>query len=262
MFYEMIGFTADHGEVTEPGLPPLAIKGTALFLDFDGVLVDLAETPDAISVPKNLDQALNALTEITEGALALVSGRSVEALQGFLPGFTGAIVGCHGAEMARTPVPAPPAPDPGHVAAVTKMAEGFAATDPAYLAEAKPTGVVLHFRKNPSLRGPAFHFLESAIRDLPGFHIHHSKMAFEVRPDGISKGNAVASLMQEAPFKGRRPVYFGDDITDEPAFDAVNVDDSGVSVKVGDGDTCARHRVNTPAEVRKWLVARLEEARS
>lgn len=262
MFYEMIGFVAEGHEPAEDCLPALDPATVAVFLDFDGVLVSLAETPDAIVVPPDLPRLLSGLHARAGGAVALVSGRAVDTLRRFLPSFPGVVAGSHGAEIDRGPHADRPGiqrmvePDPARVEALQKMVEGFAITDPAYIAEPKPTGVVLHFRRKPELRGQAYHMLEAALADFDGFHIHHSKMAFEVRPDGVGKEFAVQALMAEAPFAGRRPVYFGDDVTDERALDWVGAQ-GGVSVKVGDGQTCAQCRLNDPSDVRAALAAQI-----
>ena len=262
MFYEMIGFVAEGHDPALDCLPVFETRDAAFFLDFDGVLVALAETPGAIEVRREVPEILAGLHERAGGAVAIVSGRAVEDIKRYLPDFPGVIVGSHGAEIDRGPHsdrPGPErmvSPDPARVEALRKMVEGFAVTDPAYIAEPKPMGVVLHFRRKPELRGAAYHMLEAALHDFDGFHIHHSKMAFEVRPDGVGKENAVQALMREAPFEGRRPVYFGDDVTDERALEWVR-DQGGVSVKVGDGQTVAGCRLNAPEDVHAALLRQL-----
>ena len=145
-------------------------------------------------------------------------------------------------------------PDAETVAALRRLVEQIAATDPAYIAESKPTGAAIHFRRKPSLEAAAHAALERGMRDVEGFHIHRAKMAFELRPDGVSKAAAVAALMGEVPFTGRRAIYFGDDATDEPAFEWAN-GNGGVSIKVGEGDTAARCRLAAPCDVHAALRA-------
>lgn len=257
MFYEMIGFVAEGHEPTTSSLPVFETAQAAFFLDFDGVLVGLAPTPDGIEVRPEVPRLLSSLLDATGGAVAIVSGRAVADIRRWLPDFAGVVVGSHGAEIDRGEGPERTVdPDPARVEALRKMVEGFAVTDPAYIAEPKPMGVVLHFRRKPELRGQAYHMLDAALQDFDGFHIHHSKMAFEVRPDGVGKENAVQALMGEAPFAGRRPVYFGDDVTDELALEWVRAQ-GGVSVKVGDGPTAAACRLRDPAEVRAALARQL-----
>ena len=257
MFYEMIGFVAEGQDPQSDCLPVFETSEAAFFLDFDGVLVGLAETPDAIEVRPEVPRLLDRLHESTDGAVAIVSGRSVSDIRRFLPDFPGVVVGSHGAEIDRGRGPERTV-DPSFesVEALRKMVEGFAYTDPAYIAEPKPMGVVLHFRRKPELRGAAYHMLDAALQEFDGFHIHHSKMAFEVRPDGVGKEKAVQALMREPPFAGRRPVYFGDDVTDELALEWVG-SQGGVSVKVGDGQTAAKCRLRDPAAVRAALARQL-----
>lgn len=254
MFYEMIGFVAEGHDPQSDCLPVFETSEAAFFLDFDGVLVPLAETPHAIEVKPEVPRLLARLHEATDGAVAIVSGRSVADIRRFLPDFPGVVVGSHGAEIDRGQGPERTVdPDPASVEAIQKMVEGYAYTDPAYIAEPKPMGVVLHFRRKPELRGSAYHMLDAALHEFDGFHIHHSKMAFEVRPDGVGKEKAVQALMREAPFEGRRPVYFGDDVTDELALEWVGTQ-GGVSCKVGDGQTAARCRLRDTGAVRTALA--------
>ena len=262
MFYEMIGFLHESEEPALHCLPDIDPAETAFFLDFDGVLVELAETPDGIEVPGHLAKLLNGLSEAAGGAVAIVSGRAARDIRRHLPGWQGIVVGSHGGEIDRAPGGEPEAlveVDAGTVAAITRMVDGFAASDPAYIAEPKPTGVVLHFRRNPDLRSAAWSMLDHTLNQFPGFHIHHSKMAFEVRPDGIGKEHAIARLAENAPFAGRKPIVFGDDVTDEPAMGWAN-EHGGHSVKVGDGQSCGRCRLPSVRAVHHAL-ARLVEGK-
>ncbi|PRY92894.1 trehalose 6-phosphatase [Hasllibacter halocynthiae] len=257
MFYEMIGFAADGPGPELDCLPRFRTEEAAFFLDFDGVLVDLAETPDGIDVPGHLGPMLGELHAKAGGAVAIASGRAVADIRRWLPDFPGVIVGSHGGEIDRGQGPeATVSPDPGVVAALQKMVEGFATSNEAYIAEPKPTGVVLHFRRNPELRGAAWNMLENALSQFEGFHIHHSKMAFEVRPDGVGKENAIQALMEEEPFAGRLPVVFGDDVTDEPAL-AWAKERGGVAVKVGEGQSAAGCRLESPEVVHRALARQI-----
>ena len=255
MFYEMIGYVAERHAPETDRLREFDVSRAALFLDFDGVLVELAETPDSIEVPEALHGTLAALHEASGGAVAIVSGRAAADIRRWLPDFPGLVVGSHGAEIDRgSGTERLVDPDPERVAALQEMVHGYAASHEAYIAEPKPTGIVLHFRRDPELRGAAWHMLDAAMADFPGFHIHHSKMAFEIRPDGVGKEVAIARLMQEAPFEGRMPVVFGDDVTDEPALQFAR-EAGGVSVKVGEGQTCAECRLGAPEQARAALAS-------
>ncbi len=237
--------------------PPTADAGLhAFFLDFDGVLVEIAETPDGVRAADGVTGLLNRLHDASGGALALVSGREVAQLRHHLPGVSATLVGGHGAERGRPDggIDALAKVDETEVARLQHAVRGFAAGDPAYLVETKATGVVLHFRRKPGLAEEAERFVAGLLADTDSFHLHHAKMALELRPDGISKRQAVHDLMREAPFEGRTPVYFGDDTTDEPALADVAAA-GGIAVKVGEGATAATYRVSGPTEVADWLRA-------
>lgn len=235
----------------------------AVFLDFDGCLVDLAPTPDGVQVPRGLGALLHRVHRVNGGAVALVSGRPVAQLRAFLPGLHCVMVGSHGAErwngqgaIARVPI------DMDVLARMKARGAEIIGTTPGLIFEDKPVAVGLHYRGAPQhfdcLRVEA----EALIADSPGFHLHHGKMVMELRPDGIGKGNAVEELLHKGTFRGRVPVMMGDDATDEPAFAVANRH-GGVSVKVGPGITCATRRVGSPVQVRRilsTLAARLEAA--
>ena len=212
MFYEMIGFVAEGHDPALDCLPVFETRDAAFFLDFDGVLVGLAETPSAIEVRPEVPEILAELHERAGGAVAIVSGRAIDDIKRFLPGFPGTIVGSHGAEIDRGPGSQRPGaermvnPDPARVEALRKMVEGFAVTDPRLHRRAQAhRGRGSTSARKPELRGAAYHMLEAALQDFDGFHIHHSKMAFEVRPDGVGKENAVEALMREVPLRGAPP---------------------------------------------------------
>jgi trehalose 6-phosphate phosphatase len=255
----MIGFAPETAGPVLHDVPAFHPAEAAVFLDFDGVLVELAETPDAIQVPGKLGQLLNALVQATDGATAVVSGRAVADLRKYLPDFSGTLIGCHGAEIDQgAGVEQTVSVDAQAVEHLVALVEAFANCDAAYLAERKPSGAVLHFRRNPDLRGNAYHFLETILHDIPGFHIHHSKMAFEIRPDGVSKDAAVEQVLSQEPFANRRPVYIGDDVTDEPALLHCKGLD-GISIKVGEGPTEAAYRLDETRDVLAYLAWSLTE---
>ncbi len=255
MFYEMTGFgPTDPG--AHRGAPPCPnLAQTALFLDFDGVLVDLAETPDAVKVPDELSGVLNLLSEKSGGAVALVSGRAAGTIEEFLPDYRGDIIGSHGAERridGSTESHALAGSD--KVRKIQGVVKSFSALDPDFLVEDKPCGVVLHFRRNPDLYEEAHRFMESLGSHFPDFKIQPAKMAVEMKPADIGKAASVRWLLDRKPYKGRTPIYFGDDDTDEPAMEHC-IEAGGAAVKVGEGETRADHRLDTVEEVRQVLAA-------
>lgn len=230
-----------------------APEGTALFLDFDGTLVDIAETPDGVVVPSGLRDLLARLTRATGGALALVSGRSVAAIEGFLPGYDGVIIGGHGAETRRDGrVVRHRFAGSAALGEISAAAESFVHGKDGLLAERKPTGIVLHYRRAPGRQSEVEAFMQRIADAHEGVELHRAKMAAELRPDDIGKDQAVAALMAKPPFAGKTAVFFGDDATDEPAM-RFCVESGGTACKVGDGTSGAPHRLAFPEHVRAAL---------
>ena len=227
----------------------------ALFLDFDGCIVDTAPTPEAVDVPDCLPSLLVALREALGGAVAIVSGRPIEQIDGFLGTAVPAVAGLHGLERrtADGAIIRPPLPrDDLHV--VRALLEAFAAKHPGVLVEDKTYTVALHYRLAPSLRDDCRDVVNAALKDIPqGWQVVEGKFVFEIRPREHTKGTAIEAFMGEAPFLGRTPVFCGDDITDEDGFEVVNAR-GGVSIRVGNNSaTRAAAQVGTVGELLDWL---------
>lgn len=228
----------------------------ALFLDFDGTLVDFAETPEGVKVPEELRDLLKQLFYAFDGAMALVSGRSIESLDLLtqLPELP--LAGSHGAEWRW--------PDgncgnlsldtPEFSEALKSVAE-FARIQNLLL-EDKKHSFALHFRKQPDLQPEIDQFLAQNIEPYSGLRVIYGNCVREIQPLGVDKGKAVARFMQEPPYRGRRPCYLGDDTTDEDAFGWVN-DQRGISIKVGPGASCATERLETVADTLAFLKSLL-----
>ena len=228
----------------------------ALFLDFDGCIVDIAPTPEAVVVPECLPALLVALREALGGAVAIVSGRSIEQIDGFLGTAVPAVAGLHGLERraAGGAIVRPPVPQ-NDLHVVRTLLEAFAAERPGILVEDKKYTLALHYRLAPSLRGDCRNVVIAALEDAPqGWQVVEGKFVFEIRPVGHTKGTAIEAFMGEAPFLGRTPVFCGDDVTDEDGFEAVNAR-GGVSIRVGKGSaTRAAAQVDTVGELLDWLM--------
>jgi trehalose 6-phosphate phosphatase len=240
--------------MADPDLPPplSLLDGAALFLDFDGTLVELAETPDAIRVPGALRPLLDRLARKLEGRLAIVSGRAIADLDLYVGTSGISVAGSHGLELR--------APDgrtsrPARVAALEEARieiASFAAGREGLLVEEKPASVALHYRRAPALEGDVEAFM-AGLADRSGLAVQAGKMVAELRPPGANKGDAVVALMAEPGFVGARPVVVGDDITDEDAFEAA-VRLGGAGVLVGPPRaTAALWRLNDVAAVSRWL---------
>jgi trehalose 6-phosphate phosphatase len=232
--------------------PPSLLDGAALFLDFDGTLVEIADAPDAISVPRELGPLLHSLSDRLQGRLAIVTGRALRDLERHLDCSGTAVAGSHGLELrfadgTHTPV-AIPAGLADAVAAVHRLAEAV----PGLLVEEKPAGVAVHFRKAPE-EGQR---VEDAVRDIAGrsgLKVQAGKMLFELRSPGADKGDAVRTFMKEAPFAGACPLVVGDDLTDEDAF-AVAAELGGAGILIGPlRPSHAKWRLNGVTEARNWL---------
>lgn len=233
-----------------PLLPTLTANH-ALFLDFDGTLIDIAAQPQSVQVPVGLPPALMALHRILGGALAIVTGREQADVDAFLQPLALPMASEHGAKMrwADGSISAAHIPDLGPV---LLAAQALAAQHPALLVEIKRASVALHFRQAPHLEQLCQETLAHAMRETSGVELLHGKCVLEVKPAGINKGHAIAAFMQTPPFAGRTPVFVGDDVTDEAGFAAVMAV-GGIAIKVGSGASQAQYRCSTPAAVRGWL---------
>lgn len=239
-----------------PFLPPpdaLSPANTSLLLDFDGTLVELVDRPDAVVADRALAMLLHRLAGTFAARMALVSGRSIDQLHSFFQGLPAAfaIVGSHGAEFqigAQRVAPARPAAL-GEVERAMRLA--FGAME-GVIIEPKSLGVALHFRLAPDAEAQIREFsIRSA--EATGLMVQEGKMMIELRSAGHDKGSGISSLMAHSPFCGTRPIFIGDDITDEAGFVAVQ-QLGGFGVLVGDErPTAARFRLANVAAVRAWL---------
>lgn len=238
---------------------PTARSDWAFFLDIDGTLLDLAPTPDGVQVPGELRGCLDALHDAFGGAVALVSGRSLAAIDRlFAPLALSVVAGQHGAELRAAGVPAQTAPDPA-IAPIADALAGFAATRPGLVVEPKGSSVAVHYRLAPAhadaVRALAQRLVEPYRDRLELLPAHE---AFDIKPRAATKGGAIAWLMARPPFVGRVPVFAGDDTTDEDGFAATNAR-GGFSIRVAPSArqdaSAARYRVASPAALRAWLCA-------
>lgn len=225
----------------------------ALFLDFDGTLVDLAPQPEAVIVPAGLVASLGALNTYLGGALALISGRPIEQIDAFLQPLRLPVAGVHGAERRGvdgdiTLLSTHP------LDRVEETVVALAARHPGLRVENKRGSIALHYRQAPELESLCLEAMQAAVEDSPGLALLRGKMVVEAKPGGASKGHAIEAFMQEAPFAGRRPVFIGDDCTDEIGFSTVQRL-QGLGVKVGEGPSVAWHRLESPAALRDELQA-------
>jgi trehalose 6-phosphate phosphatase len=233
--------------------PPLdLLLGASLFLDFDGTLVELAERPDAIVVGERLPAVLARLHERLDGRLAIVSGRSAAQVRDFLGASGMTVVGSHGLEFlfadGRAATDGAPAALPQVRAEMVRLAAQWEHV----LVEDKPLGAVLHYRLCPEAEDSCV-ALARDLAERHGLHLQTGKMMIEVRAAGGDKGTAIRRLMDEPDMRGTRPVFIGDDDTDEPAL-VVAEALGGAGVLVGpDRATAARYRLPSASAVVDWL---------
>ena len=233
-------------------MPPPLDRDTALFLDFDGTLVALAPTPEAIEVPPALVGLLEDLRDQLGGALAVVSGRQIDAIDRFLAPLRLPAAGEHGVQR-RDSEGEMQEQRPPDLTDVLDTANELARVYEGLLVERKHAAIALHYRLAPQLEAVCRDALLRTITDQPQLELMHGKFVFEVKPAGINKGIAIDAFMREAPFAGRTPVFAGDDTTDESGF-AVVQPRGGVAIKVGSGPSQALHRLDSPLAVFEWLV--------
>lgn len=248
----------EQGDLTPP---PTDLAGISLFLDFDGTLVEIADAPDAVIVRPALIGVLEALADRLPGRIAIVSGRSLAQIDTLLGPFTRriAVAGSHGAELRPPGLDAAAAGPP---AALQSAAEAFDlyAARPGLLVERKTMGVALHYRQAPQFEDGAV-ALATDLAARHGLFLQRGKMMVELRADG-DKGRAIAALLASQAMSGTRPLFFGDDLTDEDGF-VVAAAAGGAGILVGPPrQTAARHRVADVAAVLAWAQAALGKERS
>ncbi|MCY4452100.1 MAG: trehalose-phosphatase [Immundisolibacterales bacterium] len=227
----------------------------AIFLDFDGTIVDFAPRPDEVRPAPGLVCVLASAAQALGRALAVVTGRPIAEIDHWLDSSVTAVAGLHGAERrsaAGRIVPSPrAAPPAGEAARARARLAAVAGANDGVFFEDKRSAFALHYRGFPAGRSAC----EDAVNELesPAFEVLLGSSVAELRPRGIHKGGAIAAFMAEPPFAGRTPVFVGDDVTDEDGFRTVNAM-GGVSVLAGrERPTRARYRLADVGSVVEWL---------
>jgi len=242
-------------------MPPYAERW-ALFLDIDGTLLDIADTPGAVATGCRELALIDALHQAADGALALISGRTIGSIDRLFAPLRLPAAGQHGFERRgadgrrrRHRFPA------DRLRPVAAELREFAAEHPGVMVEDKGASVALHYRLAPELGAAARDALAEAAAPLGALvEIQAGKMVWELKPAGADKGTAIAEFLSEPPFEGRVPVFLGDDVTDEQGFRVVAAA-GGHAVKVGEGESAARWRLPDPAAARTWLRGWIDSGR-
>ena len=238
----------------KPRPPALDPQRHALYLDFDGTLVDFAPSPDAIVLRTGTVALLERASGKLGGALAIVSGRRLDDIDRHLAPLSLAASGVHGQEIRHAPGAAridvsPPA---ALAEARSRLNAAIPPGDPLTL-EDKGGALVLHFRQHPDQRERAKALAHDAAAELDALHVVAGHGIFEVLERGVTKARAIELLAAHPPFAGRLPVYLGDDTTDEDAIRAAQ-EMGGFGVKIGAGETAAIYRLPDIDAVHAWLA--------
>jgi trehalose 6-phosphate phosphatase len=234
----------------------------ALFLDFDGTLVDIAPTPQDVSLNPQLKQALCSQSVALSGALAIVSGRTIAELDEYLTPLQLPCAGMHGAEIRlgnggciATLKNSDPEMSTAFLVARQRLSHAKLA-HVGVIIEDKPLGISIHYRAAPATKDACFEAARSAVDGLERLSVRPGKMVVEIVPTGTDKGQAVEQLLRVAPFLGRKPVCVGDDEADEAAFAAAQRL-GGFGIRILD-QSCAlsgaTYRLQGPDAFRKWFM--------
>lgn len=234
--------------------PPAPSTDWTYFLDVDGTLLDIAQTPDKVFVDRDLLRLIENLHALCDGAVALISGRALNDLDILLGMPHLPMAGLHGFEWRNTTeeVRHPPAAK-GDIRFIQQKLRTLQQRYTDLIVEDKGMMLALHYRQAPRLGG----YLHRWVRNLVNFagkdlQIQPGKYVIEIKPKGYDKGSAIETFMAQKPFAGRLPVFIGDDLTDEHGFAVINRI-GGLSIKVGKGQTAATCRLRSVAAVRTWL---------
>jgi trehalose 6-phosphate phosphatase len=239
------------------------LSETAVLLDIDGTLLDLAPTPREVWVPPGLSKTLNRLLQRTGGALALVSGRSLNDIDLIFAPDQYPVVGGHGAELRLDPeseavaAHAPPMDKElkRRLAAIAKLSPGILLEDKGY-------SLALHYRLAPHAEKAIYAAVSLIRADLPNAPIEvlPGKCVCEIKHSGFTKASGVRELMTHEPFRGRRPFFIGDDVTDESVF-AIMPDFDGLAFSVGRRAKGVAGHFDAPSDVREFLAHLLDDER-
>ncbi|NIA70236.1 trehalose-phosphatase [Pelagibius litoralis] len=238
-----------------------SLQHYALFLDVDGTLLPITTRHYEVRVPAALISLLQSLREELRGALALISGRAIADLDDLFAPLVLPAAGIHGLERRRYDDDYYRNENTNLLEPLRHPLEAFVRERHGLLLEDKGLSLALHYRMAPEREVEVLRHLNHMIdRTQSKLEVKRGKMVFEVKPKGGDKGTAIDAFMNEQPFKGRKPIFLGDDVTDEDGFATVNRLD-GISVKVGATEsTLASQCLPDEAAVHAWLeyLAKME----
>ncbi len=241
-------------------------SSSALFVDIDGTLLDIAPTPAAVAIPSPLIDTLRKAQTAFSGALAIITGRRIADADRLLHPLKLAAAGVHGGEIRRSPNDPILTMCASIDRAVLDRLNDISRRIPGAFVEPKGLGAAVHYRLSPDKEDEIRAMVLAAIGDsAPKLSVTNGRKVFEILPEGLSKGVAIEELLSHPPFKGRRPVMIGDDAGDIPAFDIARRK-GGLGLRVaGEHFSPDLAEFDGPSSVRAWLnqiIARLHEPTS
>ncbi len=235
-------------------LPVITTDEAAFFFDLDGTLAALQPAPELVTVPAEVCHHLRLLYQKTAGAVAIISGRPLSQIDQLLAPLLLPAAGIHGAEcrdyqgkIHRV------IPDAGILDETEQQLRQGIKDLPGVRLEKKGIAFALHYRQATHFASQAEALAQSVVRQNPSLTLQTGKCVVELKPANIDKGKAINAFLQQPPFRGRIPVFLGDDQTDELGFNVVN-SLQGISIKIGQGATQARYRLQSTTDVYHWLT--------
>ncbi|HUU72281.1 MAG TPA: trehalose-phosphatase [Burkholderiales bacterium] len=228
--------------------------GWALFLDVDGTILHLRDTPDGVHASEELLNLLEAISDRLGAAVALVSGRSIDNLDALFAPHRLPTAGLHGLERRDATGTVHKVPESEELDTLRPPLLKLAGSSTKVILEDKGHALAVHYRLAPDMADQIKEQVEELARPFSvQLHVMHGKMVSEIKPRQADKGSAIRDFMAEHPFEGRIPVFIGDDTTDEDGFACVN-EHNGYSVRVGESETtAARHLLCSVDDVIDWL---------
>ena len=230
-------------------------RGIALFLDIDGTLVEIEDEPRLVKIPENLKRVISLLDECLDGALALVTGRTIRDVDKLFEPLKLPVSGKHGSEhrdkLGRRY-------KSGYnislkIAGIIEELDIFTRKNSGIILENKKETIALHYRLNPAIESDVKIFMNNLISNHKNLEILNGKMVAEIRSKYIHKGTAISKFMSKKPFLGKTPFFFGDDISDEDGFATIN-SMNGVSISINPRlHSKANFRLESVASVIHWL---------
>ncbi|MEP7197917.1 MAG: trehalose-phosphatase [Saprospiraceae bacterium] len=227
-------------------------RNRLVFLDYDGTLVNLAQTPDkAIPTPILLD-ALNNLSQQAHTKVIVITGRTKKDIENFLGNIELEIIAEHGAAMKKNNNWICKIDDQSiWKAEVIELFNSITILLPGTFVEEKSSTVAWHYRslekdleqKEELLQKLELLLIKYQLKVLDGNKV------LEVMSKETGKGIAVRQIVSQNSYDFILAI--GDDVTDEEMFQELKNYENAYTIKVGEGETLAKQKLSSPLEVLK-----------